>query len=53
MLNKKIILLRNKLDNMLIENADYETIYSLSIELDELIVEYYKNMDLINNKKAN
>lgn len=42
MINKKILKLREELNNSIINGEDYETIYKLSIELDELITEYYK-----------
>lgn len=43
MLNKQILRLREELNNSIINGADYEVIYKLSIELDELITEYYKD----------
>lgn len=42
MLNKQILELREELNNSIINGAEYETIYKLSVELDELIAEYYK-----------
>lgn len=42
MINKEILKLREELNNSIINGADYEVIYKLSIELDELITEYYK-----------
>ncbi len=42
MLNKQILKLREELNNSIINGADYEIIYKLSIELDELITKYYK-----------
>jgi len=42
MLNKQILKLREELNNSIINGEDYETIYKLSIELDELITKYYK-----------
>ena len=42
MLNKQILKLREELNNSIINGADYEVIYKLSTELDELIVKYYK-----------
>ena len=41
MLNKQILKLREELNNSIINGADYEQIYKLSIELDELIMKYY------------
>ena len=43
MLNEEICKLRDKLNESIENNADYEEIYRLSVELDELIARYYKN----------
>ena len=42
MLNDKICKLREELNNSIITGQDYSITYGLSIELDELIAEYYK-----------
>lgn len=42
MLNEEICKLRNKLNDSIISGKDYSIIYQLSIELDELIAEYYR-----------
>lgn len=42
MLNEEICKLREKLNQSIIEGQDYEIIYKLSIELDELIAKYYQ-----------
>ena len=42
MLNDEICKLRDKLNKSIEENASYDEIYKLSVELDELIAEYYK-----------
>lgn len=42
MLNKQILKLREELNNSIINGENYETIYKISIELDELIMKYYK-----------
>lgn len=48
MLNDEICKKRDEL-NALIENgADYDTIYKISVELDLLIEEYYRNEGNIN-----
>ena len=47
MLNEEICKLRNKLNESIVTGKDYSIIYQLSIELDELIAEYYRR-----NKKA-
>lgn len=42
MLDDKICELREKLNDSIITGQDYSITYKLSIELDELIAEYYK-----------
>ena len=42
MLNDDICKLRNKLNESIVTGKDYSIIYQLSLELDELIAEYYK-----------
>ena len=42
MLNDKICKLREKLNESIINGEDYSIIYQLSIELDELIAQYYE-----------
>ena len=42
MLNRQILKLREELNNSIINGEEYEVVYKLSIELDELITEYYK-----------
>lgn len=42
-LDEKIYHLRKKLDDNISNNESYEKIYSISLELDELIAEYYRN----------
>ena len=44
MLNEKICKVRDELNKKIEENADYEVIYNLSLELDELIAEYYRKI---------
>ncbi len=47
MINDEICRLRNELNNSIVNGEDYDKIYKISIELDELITEYYlkeKNM---------
>lgn len=39
---KKINLLRQELNNSILENKDYSIIYDLSVQLDELIADYYR-----------
>ncbi len=42
MLNDEICKLRDKLNKSIESGDDYSIIYQLSIELDELIAQYYK-----------
>lgn len=42
MINKQILKLREELNNSIINGEEYEKIYKLSVELDELITKYYK-----------
>ncbi len=49
MLNDEICKLRDKLNNSIERGDDYSITYQLSIELDELIAKYYK--ELKDNKK--
>lgn len=44
MLNDEICKLRDKLNRSIENGDDYRITYQLSIELDELIAEYYKNL---------
>lgn len=48
MLNDEICRLREKLNRSIEIDEDYETIYKLSVELDELIEKYYG----INKKRS-
>lgn len=43
MINDEICILRDKLNKSIEEGQDYEIIYKLSVELDELIAKYYKD----------
>lgn len=40
---KKINELRKALDESILEDKDYSIIYDLSVKLDELIADYYRN----------
>ena len=42
MINDEICALREKLNKSIIDGDDYEKIYQISIELDELIASYYR-----------
>lgn len=48
MLNDEICKKRDELNNSIISGQDYNTVYKLSVELDELIAKYYKD----NNEKV-
>lgn len=47
MLNDEICKLRNRLNESIVSGEDYSIIYQLSIELDELIAEYYRKLKKI------
>lgn len=42
MVNKQILKLREELNNSILNEEKYEKIYKISIELDELISQYYR-----------
>ncbi len=41
-LNEKIVNLRDKLNKYIVDGTCYDDIYKLSVELDQLINQYYK-----------
>ena len=45
MLNDEICKLRDKLNKSIEQGEDYSNTYKLSIELDELIAKYYKELN--------
>lgn len=45
MLNEKILKAREKLNESIITGKNYDEIYKLSVELDELIAKYYIEKD--------
>ena len=49
MLNEEICKLRDKLNKSIENGDDYSITYKLSVELDELIAQYYRNLK--NGKK--
>lgn len=49
MLNDEICKIRDKLNKSIEQGDDYSITYELSVELDELIAQYYE--DLKDNKK--
>ncbi len=50
MLNEEICKLRDKLNKSIEQGEDYFVIYKLSVELDELIAQYYKDLNNSKNK---
>lgn len=44
MLNEEICKLRDKLNKSIEQGDDYSVTYKLSVELDELIANYYKTL---------
>lgn len=48
MLNEEICKLRDKLNQSVISGEDYSLIYKLSVELDQLIAQYYKTVSVRN-----
>ena len=55
MLDEKIRKARERLNESIITGKDYNEIYNLSVELDELIAKYYlnKKVDNGNNEEKN
>ena len=49
MLDDKICELREKLNNSILEGKDYQIIYKLSVDLDELIAQYYREKKKFNS----
>ena len=54
MLNDEICKLRDELNNSILNGDDYEKTYKISVELDQLIAEYYKiELEIENGKIKN
>ena len=52
MLNDEICKLREELNNSIINGQDYEITYKISVELDNLIAEYYRTeLDLSKRRR--
>ena len=51
MLNDEICKLRDKLNNSIIQGEDYNITYKLSVELDDLIANYYRDKMIKNVEK--
>lgn len=47
MIDEKICKLRDELNKSIQNGEDYDIIYKLSVKLDSLIAEYYKNVELM------
>ena len=47
MLNDEICKTRNKLNKSIEDGKDYDEIYKISVELDELIAEFYNKEQII------
>ena len=53
MLNEEICRLRERLNDSIINGEDYSITYKISVELDQLIAEYYKiELNLSKKKKV-
>ena len=52
MLNEEICKLRDKLNKSIENGDDYSITYKLSVELDELIAKYYRDLKMV-KKTAN
>ncbi len=52
MLNDEICKLRDKLNKSIEQGDDYSITYQLSVELDELIAQYYENLKKSKKKLA-
>ena len=53
MLNDEIRKKREELNRSIEENKDYDYIYKISVELDELIAEYYRTIGVSDRKEEN
>lgn len=51
MLNDEICKLRERLDDSIKKGNNYEDIYNLSVQLDNLIAKYYIEQENIENRK--
>lgn len=52
MLNERICYVREKLNESITKGEDYRIIYQLSVELDELIAQYYRNKVVKDEKNS-
>lgn len=51
MLNDEICKLREKLNNSILNEEDYSITYQISVELDELIAQYYSRQISLTKRK--
>ncbi len=51
MLNDEICRVREKLNKSIENGKNYDEIYKISVELDELIAKFYRKSNVKNNKK--
>lgn len=51
MLNDEICKLRDRLNESIVSGEDYNVVYQLSIELDELIAKYYRKKTNVEKNK--
>ena len=53
MLNEEICRLREKLNDSIINGNDYSITYQISVELDQLIAQYYSTQMNLGNRTQN
>lgn len=51
MINDEICKLRDELNKSIVEGQDYNIVYKISVELDELIAKYYQETSKEHKKK--
>lgn len=54
MVIEEINVLKKELENQITENVSYDKLYETSVKIDTLLIEYYKNKDVLkDNFKEN
>ncbi|MBQ9012980.1 MAG: Spo0E family sporulation regulatory protein-aspartic acid phosphatase [Bacilli bacterium] len=54
MVIEEINVLKKELENQITENVSYDKLYETSVKIDTLLIEYYKNKDMLkDNFKEN
>lgn len=54
MVIEEINILKKELENQITENVSYDKLYETSVKIDTLLIEYYKNKDMLkDNFKEN